>query len=91
MVKFLTQDWLDKQKELSVEFPERPGATARMQYVVTGTPEGDVKFYTLIENGNMLENKLGDDPEGAEFTMQIGYDDFSKVQKGELDASAAFM
>ena len=62
-----------------------------MQYVVTGAPDGDVKFYTVIDNGTMLENTLGEDPEGAEFTMQVGYDDFTKVNKGELDANAAFM
>jgi len=39
MAKYLTQEWLDLQRELAQEFPERPGATARMQYVVTGAPE----------------------------------------------------
>ena len=38
MAKYLTQEWLDLQRELAQEFPERPGATARMQYVVTGRP-----------------------------------------------------
>ena len=90
-VKFLTQDWLDKQKELAQEFPERPGATARMQYVVTGAPDGDVSFYTVVENGNMKENQIGQDPDGAEFTMTVGYADFEKISKGELDANAAFM
>lgn len=47
MAKFLTQEWLDLQKDLAQEFPERPGATARMQYKVTGTPEGDVTFHTV--------------------------------------------
>jgi putative sterol carrier protein len=90
MAKFLTQEWLDLQKELGAEFPERPGATARMQYVVTGAPDGDVKFFTVIENGKMLENTLGEDDQ-AEFTMQVSFEDFSKVSKGELDANAAFM
>jgi putative sterol carrier protein len=90
MAKFLTQEWLDTQKELGQEFPERPGATARMQYKIGGAPEGDVAFYTVIENGKMLENSLGEDPQ-AEFTMAVGYEDFAKVSKGELDANAAFM
>ncbi len=90
MAKYLSQEWLDLQKELGQEFPERPGATARMQYVVTGSPEGDVKYYTVIENGKMLENNLGDDPQ-AEFTLTTAYDDSVKVLKGELDANAAFM
>lgn len=90
MAKFLSQDWLDLQKKLGQEFPERPGATARMQYKVTGGPDGDVSFFTVIENGKMLENSLGEDPQ-AEFTMTVGYDDFASTSKGELDANAAFM
>ncbi len=90
MAKYLSQEWLDLQKELGQEFPERPGATARMQYVVTGSPNGDVKYYSVIENGKMLENSLGEDPQ-AEFTLTTAYDDSVSVLKGELDANAAFM
>ena len=90
MAKFLTQEWLDLQKKLGQEFPERPGATARMQYKITGGPDGDVVFHTVIENGKILENALGEDPE-SEFTMTVGYDDFAQTSKGELDANAAFM
>jgi len=90
MSKYLSQEWLDEGKELAQEFPERPGATARMQYVVTGGPEGDVKYYQVIDNGKMIESKLGEDAD-AEFTLTLTYDDSVKVQKGELDANAAFM
>jgi putative sterol carrier protein len=90
MAKYLTQEWLDLQRELAADFPERPGATARMQYVVTGGPEGDVSYYVVIENGKMLESSLGDDPQ-AEFTLTSTYDDSVKIAKGELDANAAFM
>jgi len=90
MAKYLTQEWLDLQTELAQSFPEKPNATARMQTVVTGTPDGDVSYYTVIENGKIIENKLGTD-EQAEFTMTQGYDDSVKVLKGELDANAAFM
>jgi putative sterol carrier protein len=88
--KFLSQEWLDLQKELAQEFPERPGATARMQYVVTGAPDGDVAYYQVIENGKMQEAQLGTDDQ-AEFTITQGYDDAVKIAKGELDANAAFM
>jgi putative sterol carrier protein len=90
MAKYLSQEWLDEGKQLAQEFPERPGATARMQYNVTGGPEGDVKYFQVIENGKMVESKLGEDPD-AEFTLSLTYDDSVKVQKGELDANAAFM
>jgi putative sterol carrier protein len=90
MAKYLTQEWLDLQKDLAQDFPERPGATARMQYLVTGTPDGDVRYFTIIENGKIVENTLGDDPE-TEFTLSQTYDDSVRILNGELDANAAFM
>jgi alkyl sulfatase BDS1-like metallo-beta-lactamase superfamily hydrolase len=86
----LTQEWLDQTRELAADQPERPGASARMQYVVTGGPDGDISYYWILENGKLLESKLGtlDD---AEVTLTQSYDDSVKVQKGELDANAAFM
>jgi len=90
MAKYLTQEWLDMQRELAQEFPARPGATARMQYVVTGSPDGDVKYFTVIENGKITDNQLGEDA-NAEFTLSSTYDDSVRVLKGELDANAAFM
>jgi alkyl sulfatase BDS1-like metallo-beta-lactamase superfamily hydrolase len=90
MAKWLSQEWLDEGRELSESQPERPGATARMQYVVTGGPEGDVKYYWILENGKLLESKLGE-LEDAEVTLTQSYDDAMRIQKGELDANAAFM
>ena len=90
MPKWLTQEWFDEQTRLAEDQPERPGATARMQYVVTGGPDGDVRFYWILEDGKLIENKLGtlDDPE---LTLTQSYEDAKKIQTGELDAQAAFM
>jgi alkyl sulfatase BDS1-like metallo-beta-lactamase superfamily hydrolase len=90
MPKYLTQEWLDEGRNLAESQPERPGATATMQYVVTGGPEGDIKYYWVLENGKLKESKLGELPD-AEITMTLTYDDSVKVQNGELDANAAFM
>jgi putative sterol carrier protein len=90
MVKFLTQEWLDENVQMAQSFPERPGASARMQYHVNGAPGGDAKFYWLVEDGKLTEAKMGEDP-GAEFTMIVGYEDFKAVNQGTLDAQAAFM
>jgi putative sterol carrier protein len=89
MAKYLTQEWLDNQKEIAQEFAERPGATARMQYRVT-RPEGDILYYWIVENGKLLDSRLGEDPD-ADFTLTLSYDDSVKIQKGELDPNAAFM
>jgi putative sterol carrier protein len=90
LAKYLTQEWLDQGRELAKDQPERPGASAKMQYVVTGGPEGDIKYYWVLENGKLLESQLGeiDDPD---FTMTSTWDDSVAIAKGTLDANAAFM
>jgi putative sterol carrier protein len=90
MPKYLSQEWLDEARELAQSQPERPGASAKMQYAVTGGPEGDIKYYWVLENGKLLESKLGELPD-VDFTMTLSYDDSVKVQQGELDPNAAFM
>ena len=90
MSKWLTQEWLDETRKMAESQPERPGASAKMQYVVTGGPDGEVKYFWILENGKLLDSQLGDLDE-AEVTMTQTYDDAKKIQKGELDANAAFM
>jgi putative sterol carrier protein len=91
MPKFLTQEWHDESRRMADGQPERPGASARMQYVVTGTPDGeDVRYYWVLENGKLLESALGD-LEDSEITLTQSYADAVAIQKGELDPSAAFM
>jgi len=90
MPKYLSQEWMEQGLKLAESQPERPGATARMQYVVTGGPDGDISYYWVLENGKLLESKLGEISD-ADFTLTQSYDDAVKVQKGELDANAAFM
>lgn len=90
MAKYLSQEWHDIAKELAQTFPDRAGATARMAYVVSGAPDGDIKYYQVIENGKVLEQSTGELAD-ADFTMNVSWDDSVKVQKGDLDANAAFM
>ena len=90
MAKYLSQEWMDEGRKLAESQPERPGASARMQYVVTGAPDGDIKYDWVLENGKLLESQLGEITD-ADFTLTQSYDDSVKVQKGELDANAAFM
>lgn len=90
MAKWLTQEWLDEGRALAEGQPERPGASARMQYVITGGPDGDVRYYWVLENGKLLESQLGE-LEEAEVTLTQTYEDAKRIQKGELDPNAAFM
>jgi putative sterol carrier protein len=90
MAKYLSQEWLDESRALAQDQPERPGASAKMQYAVSGGPDGDVKYYWVLENGKLLESQLGEIA-GADFTMSMTFDDSVAIAKGELDANAAFM
>lgn len=90
MSQYLSQEWLDETRKLAENQPVRPGATARIQYVNTGGPEGDIKYYWVLEDGKILDSQLGD-VDDPDFTLTMTYDDAMKVQKGELDANAAFM
>jgi hypothetical protein len=90
MAQYLSQEWLDESRALAGGQPDRPGATARMQYVVTAGPDGDIKYWWRLEDGKLLESALGtlDD---VDMTLTLSYEDSVKIQKGELDANAAFM
>ncbi len=90
MPPYLSQEWLDEARVLAESQPERPGASAQMQYVVSGGPNGDIKYYWILQDGKLLESALGDAPD-ADLTLTITYEDSVKVQSGELDANAAFM
>ncbi len=90
MAKYLSQEWLDEGRALAIDQPERPGATVRMNYVVTGAPQGEVSYYWVLENGKLLEARLGSLEDG-EVTLTMAYEDSVKQAKGELDPNAAFM
>lgn len=90
MAKWLSQEWLDESTRLAAGQPVRPGASARLQYVITDGPQGDVEYYWVVVDGQLAENRLGrlDD---AEVTLTQSYDDAMAIQKGELDINAAFL
>lgn len=90
MAKFLTQDWLDLHTKLGAKLPARPGVSARLQYKVTGGPDGDVVFHTVIEDGKIIESAVGEQPD-PDLAHTVVYADFVKTATGELDVTAAFM
>ena len=89
-VAYLSQEWLDRQRSLVAALPERPGATARVQHVIGGAPDGEVRFSLAIVDGRCTDASLGDDP-AAEVTLTQTYPDALQIAQGALDANAAFM
>lgn len=85
-----SQAWLDRQREATADLPVRPGATARIQYEVTGGPDGPVVFHTHLADGHIVVNDLGPDDD-ADFTMIVPHDEFLAIAGGERDASVGYM
>jgi hypothetical protein len=90
MTKYLSQDWLDRARALAAGQPERPGASAEIQWLVAKGPDGDIAYWWQLRDGRLVESSLGklDEPD---ITLSLSYEDSVKIQKGELDANAAFM
>lgn len=90
MTWLLTQEWLDRQREATAGLPERPGATARLQWEVTDCPDGAVVFHTHLEDGRIVVNAIGPDDD-PDFTMIVPYDEYTAIAAGERDASVGYM
>lgn len=91
MAKFLSQEWHDETRKMAESQPERMGASARLQYVLTGAPDGgEVRYYWVIVDGKLVESGLGD-LDDAEITLTLSHADALLIQQGELDSNAAFM
>jgi SCP-2 sterol transfer family len=90
MAAFLSPDWLELQREAAADLPERPGASATVQHVVTGAPGGNVVYVTTFEDGQLVAVTPGPatDPD---LTFTLTYEGAKRVARGELELGAAFM
>lgn len=89
-VAFLSDAWLERHRTLGAELPERPGASARVQHVVTGTPDGEVRYVHTVVDGRTVELSAGGD-DGADVTFTNTYADAQALARGELDPRVLFM
>jgi hypothetical protein len=93
-VSFLGAEWLALVCAAFGNVPPCPGATARIQRVVTGAPGGDVAFTLTFEDGRLLDAAAaaGRDPgPDAELTITTTYTDTLLLASGDLDLSVAVM
>jgi putative sterol carrier protein len=92
-VKFLSQEWADevtKALNSSDDFKKAAsGQSAKLQQVVTDAPDGEVKYYFKLEEGN-AEVNLGE-LQDAEATITQNYETAVGVTKQEINAQNAFM
>jgi len=90
VAKYLSEEWFDESRAIGADQPERPGASVRMNWVVTGSPQGDVDYHTIVENGRGVDSSLGSLPD-PEVSLTASWGDSLRMASGELDINAAFM
>ncbi len=93
-VKFLSEEWAQEVTKALNESEEFKSASsnqqAKLQQVVTDTPDGgEGKYYFNLEGGN-AEVSLGELSD-AEATISQNYDTAVAIAKSELNAQQAFM
>jgi putative sterol carrier protein len=93
-VKYLTEEWAQATQDAlnsSDAFKGSAGSqTAKVQQVVTGTPEGEVKYWFKLEGG-VASLGVGELGEPADATITQDYDTAVKLAKNELTGTAAYM
>ena len=90
MLKYLSQEWLDTWQQLSQKQPYTANADARLQYVITGTPQGTVSYWQVVDGGRIMETGLGELAD-SQVTITIEYENAVKLQKLELNPTNAVL
>lgn len=92
MVALLSNEWLDRRLDLGVALPERPGASGRLQHVVSGGPDGPIAYVEEFQDGRLASVSWGPAEEAAvDVTINETYADAVAIARGELDLHAGFM
>jgi putative sterol carrier protein len=93
-VKYLSEEWASAVQDAlnsSDSFKSAAGSqTAKVQQVVTGAPDGEVKYWFKLEGGQASLG-VGDAPEAVDATITQDYDTSVKLAKNELTGTAAYM
>ncbi len=90
MPAYLSDEWHTMTIALAEDLPTRDGVSIRMAFVVSGAPGGDRKYYQIVENGRLAEQRNGVISD-AEVTVTVTWADSVAMQSGELDPTVAMM
>ncbi len=90
MAQYLSEEWIAIYAELGESLPKIEGASASVQYVVDGAPEGKTRWYELLRDGQVAEASLGKvkDPD---ITITWKAPESLALLNGEKSADASFM
>lgn len=97
VARYLSESWFDEVNEAAGASASLKEATAGarlvIQQIVTGGPDGDVRYWLRIEDG-AVEGRLGDAEAAgveADATFTQSYATAVAVSRGELRAEDAFL
>jgi putative sterol carrier protein len=90
MAKWLSDEWFDRMRDLTADQPADPGLSARIQAEVTGGPDGEIRYYLVLEDGRITDGGGGVVAE-ADVTVSLAWADAVAVEQGGLDPNVAFM
>ena len=94
MTAFLSDEWFAVGVTEGATLPAVPGASIRLQQVVTGGPDGDVRYLTVIDDGRTVDQRRAQDPAAdlaPDVTITTTYADAVAIQQGALDINTGFM
>lgn len=90
-IRFLSEEYLTELESLaSVNQPAIPHVNVRLQFHATGTPEGTVDYYLLIEKGVIVKAGCGR-IEHCDLAITATYRDLVDFQAGDLHAATALV
>lgn len=88
-MRFLSEDWVASAGTSSA--PAVDGAfSGRVQHVVSGGPDGDVKFVVTWAAGRPTGAAIGVDKD-AEVSLTLPFADAVAVARGDADLNSLFM
>ncbi|HZP27701.1 MAG TPA: SCP2 sterol-binding domain-containing protein [Acidimicrobiia bacterium] len=90
MARFLSAEWLDELARVGREHAPFGDVSGRVQVVVGGGPEKDVKFVVDLDGGRISGVAAGVAAD-APLTVTLQHPDAVAIEAGELDASVAYM
>ena len=93
MARYLSSEWFDEVNRAAADQSDLAADTAgvalTIQQVVTGAPEGDIRYAVRIRNGS-VELRPGESSD-ADVTMTEDWDTATAVASGRMSAPTAFM
>jgi hypothetical protein len=89
-LRFLTDEWLEFRLGKLVGLSVAPGVDLTVQHVVTGGPDGLVRYHDQIRDGSLVGCEFGA-IENPDFVLTRGYAVDLGLHRGEIDPYTAMV